>query len=379
VSWTNFPRTGSLYSLIKIVDSDLKNRIIYEKIHRPKAYIQITDEDSNNTLLGTANSFNISLDNATFLDRFTVNVDRASVWNPRGSGYRDLLRPDRRKRIGIYFGQEFSDEITYEKIFTGIPESIPESYKYGTSNTISISGNGLGYLLSTQDGDYANDRDENEFTGTSQELIEYWCAQAGITNILSYEDPISFTEEQINWFTSMTGMVVLVDVLGPKIDYFFTPQGVMVLRDTPDAVEDDIEFAYTESNILRLKMETENSDVITVADVQGNTDDASATGEASDLYIDKFGRNKQTISSTLIVTSTEANKLVEDILVVGRKREFHFEFDVPLNPYIWSGSLLSVEDDDLSDTEVTMVRAKTVDHQFRTGSTQITKVTGYKG
>jgi hypothetical protein len=329
--------------------------------------------------LGHTSGFTISLDNKTFLDTFSITVDKASLWNPRGSGYANLLKPDKRKRVHIYFGQTISGSIVYEKIFTGIPEDIPESYRHSASNSLTIGGIGLGYLLNTQDGDYENDRGENVFTGTSQELISYWLEQASISYVLSYDDPISFTAEAINWYTSMTGMVVLIDVLGPKVDYFFSPQGIFVLRDTPDGVEEDVEFRYTESNILSLNRSSESSTVITVADVQGATDEASATGEASEGDIERHGRNKMAISSTLIVTSEEANNLVDDILKVGRNREFYFDFEVPLNPYIWSGSLLGIEDDVLSSTDFTMVRADRVEHTYKAGSTQITKVSGYKG
>jgi hypothetical protein len=284
----DYYRVGNLDSVFKLIDRDVKERIISEHLNRPKAYVEVIDIDSSTTTLGTCSNFNITLNRDSIVDRFNCTVQKAIVWNPRTEAYAGLLSSDKRKRLNIYFGQDFSSGIKYEQIFTGIISENPENYAFGQSDNIQLRGSGLGYLMEKYDGAYTT---ELEFSGTSKELIEYYLDQLGITYILNYEDPILFVEEEIIYDTMLSGFNTVMGALGPKIEAFFTPKGVLIIRDKPEGITGDIEFEYDGSNILKLRRFTESDNVKTMASVVGIDDDSSASDEASATMINIYGRN----------------------------------------------------------------------------------------
>jgi hypothetical protein len=371
----DYYRIGSLYSILKLIDRDLRDRIVSEYLHKPKAYVEIIDTDSSVTTLATCSNFNISLNKDNITDRFSCTVQRAIIWNPRTDAYVGLLTPDKRKRINIYFGQDFTSGIKYGQIFTGIISENPENYAFGQDDNIRLKGFGLGHLLEKYEGTY----EQTEFTGTGKELIEYYLDQLGVNYVLAYEDPILFTEEEIIYDTMLSGFNTLVAALGPKIETFFTPTGTLVMRDKPDGIQSDVEFTYSGSNIHKLKRFTESVKVKTVANVVGIDDDSSTSEEASASMINTYGRNVQTVSSGLIATSDQAEKIVKDILEEGGKYQNEYEIEVALNPYIWSNSLININESSVSRITDTLVKAHTVTHSYRAGQQQLTRIKGYDG
>jgi hypothetical protein len=338
--------------------------------------VELIDTDDSATTLASCSNFNITLTKGNLVDRFSCTVRQGIVYNPRTEDYSDLLSIDKRKRINIYFGHDFSGTIRYERIFTGFMLENPEFYRFGQDDNIQIRGTGLGYLLDKSEGDYTYDL---TYTGTSKDLIEYWLDQLGITYVLTYTDNISYDDEEIVYDSMLSGINTILDALGPKVEAYFTPKGVFIMRDKSEAITPDIEFNYDSANILKLRRYTDIDKIITVASVVGDSDTSSATGEASSIMINKYGRNTQTISSGLITTSAVANQLVEDILDEGEKYQNEYEIEVAMNPYIWTNSLINIDEEDISNITDTMVRCHSINHGYRGGSQQMTRIRGYDG
>lgn len=371
----DYYRIGNINSVLKILDPDVKNRIIEEHLHYPKAYVEIIDTDDSSVTLASCVSYNITLNEGNLSDSFSCRLKQATTWNMRTTAYNDLLALDKRKRIKIYFGQDFSSTPKYEQIFTGVITENPEDYKFGDQNDIQIRGRSLGHLLEQYDGNYIDDN--HNFTGTSKELIAYWLDQLGVTYLLIYEDYIDFEDEDVVYQDMLTGINTILTALGPKVEAFFTPKGVFIMRDVPDGVNGDVEFKYDSSNIFKLRRYTDYIDVTTVASVTGIDDDAVADDTATATRINKFGRNTKAISSGLIITAERAEQLAEDLLDMGIKYENRYELEVALNPYIWKSSLIKVDESTVSNIQDTLLRVSSLNHSYRAGANQITKIKGY--
>jgi hypothetical protein len=371
----DYYRVGSINSILKLIDADIKQRIIEEHLHYPKAYVEIVDTDSSVVTLASCSSYNITLNANNFTDYFSCTLKKAISWNPRTTAYNDLISVDKRKRIKIYSGQDFSSSPKYEQIFTGIITEVPEDYKFGQQENIQIRGSNFGHLLERYDGNYIDDN--HNFTGTSKELISYWLDQLGVTYLLVYEDHIEFDDEEITYEDMLTGINVMLTALGPKVEAFFTPLGAFIMRDVPDGVDGDVEFEYDSSNILKLRRYTDDSDVTTIASVIGIDDDSVADETATVTRIDKFGRNTRTISSGFITTAERAEELAKDLLDMGIKYENRYEIDVALNPYIWKSSLIKIDEPSISNIQDTLVRVDSATHSYRAGARQRTKIRGH--
>ena len=93
----------------------------------------------------------------------------------------------------------------------------------------------------------------------------------------------------------------------------------------------------------------------------------------------KYGRNSQAISSGLITTSAVADQLIEDMLDEGKKYENEYEIEVALNPYIWTSSLVKIDEPSVTGISDNMVKVISANHNYRGGSQQVTKIKGYDG
>ncbi len=206
---------------LKVIHKNFINQIVEEVINMPVAKVEIVDIDETVYELTSCSGFSISLKRDTPLSEFTVSLDQANLWNIRTTDYTDLLKPDVRKRIKIYFGQTIDGEIEYVQMFTGIPIAMPESYKHGNTIMISIAGKNLAHLLHREVGTYSS----TVYSGTSKELIEYWCDQAGVTYSLGYTDTVTFNGIAIGYNSALIGILDILEVLGPDVESYFSPTG----------------------------------------------------------------------------------------------------------------------------------------------------------
>ena len=293
----------------------------------PVAKVEIVDTDSTVYELTSCREFSISLKRETPMAEFNMVLEKASVWNIRTAAYLDLLKPDIRKRIKIYFGQVISGSITYVQMFTGIPMSIPETYKYGDTDMLSISGRNLAQLLLRTAGTYSS----TQYTGTSKDLIEYWCDQVGVTYNLIYTESINMINQAI---------------------------------------------AY-ENSILGFQRFEDAGKVHTQAVVTGATSGASYTRNVSSSIIDIYGTNKITISSGLINTLAQAENLSYDLLKHGGRHMDMGEVKIQLNPYLNIGTLLTVKDADVSTTPIGPLKAASIIHTFRANSVHESIMRGF--
>lgn len=365
-----------LYNLpveLRLIHTDLKNRVISESYQKPRAYVEIVDTDSSITTLATCMKFNIVQSRDDISGHFSCTIAKARDWNPRSSDYENLFNIDKRKRIRIYYGQNISGTNTYVKIFTGIITEKPETYSFGGSDYITLRGWSLGYLLHRLAGTYINPI----FTGTSKTLLEYWFDQAGIDYSLSYTDSIFMTQRNISYVSALTGFYAFKLVLGPDKEAFFDSEGTFTYRDTPAFSTDEVEFAYTQSNVINLSRRADTPKITTVAEITGDTDSHSITKEASAAMIEKYGRNSLSRSNGLIDTYVKAENLADAILNMGTSYENVFDITTILNPYLTVGSFITAEDSSLSGTPSTQIRAFRIEHSYTSGMVHQTKMTCY--
>lgn len=365
-----------LYNLpieLRLIHSGLKNRVISEVLHKPKAYVEIVDTDSSTTILATCTQFNITQSRDDIMGSFSCTIAKARDWNPRNADYQNLFDIDKRKRIRIYYGQNIEGAITYVRIFTGIITKKPETYSFGGSDYITLSGSNLGYLFQRLAGTYANPT----FTGTSKTLIEYWLDQAGINYSLSYTDSIFMTQRSISYVSALTGFQAMKLILGPDKEAFFDVEGNFIYRDIPAFSSDEVEFAYDQSNVFSLNRSAEISKIITVAEITGDTDAHSITKEASVTMIEKYGRNKLSRSNGLINSYVKAENLANAILDIGASYENIFDIKTILNPYLTIGSFITIIDSFLSSTLLTQVRAYEINHSYVAGQNHETTIKCY--
>ena len=367
-------RTKDFSAFLSLQDSDYTS-ILTGVNHKPRAYVEIVDTDSSLTTLSTCTGFNITIDRDDLMGSFSCNIVKARDWNPRASDYADLFETDKRKRINIYFAQNVGGTFDYLKVFTGIMTSKPESYAFGGSDLIGLSGSSLAYLLLKREGTFSG----ANLYGPSKELLQYWLDDASIEYDLSYEDTVFFNDISVNYSNALAGVNAVRQVVGPNTDCFFDAQGRFIFQDLPQVAwsSDDVEFEYTESNIISIEKNIEPSKVTTVVDVTGNSDTATASAEASADDITKYGRNRKSISSGLVTSAAQAAVLAQDVLDEGQRWINPFSFVVKLNPYITIGSFLTVRDSALSNTSETQVRVRKINHSYQAGQGQSTSIEAY--
>jgi hypothetical protein len=352
---------------------ELKNRIINEVLHKPTAYIEVIDVDGSIVTLASCTRFNISLDRDDIMGSFSCTIAKAQDWNPRNAAYLNLFNVDKRKRIKIYYGQNISGTITYVKIFTGIITKKPETYSFGGSDYITLSGSNLGYLLSRLAGTYITPT----FTGTSKTLLEYWLNLAGLDYTLSYTDSIFMIQRDIAYSSALTGFHSLKLILGPDKEAFFDAEGLFTYRDTPSFSLNEVEFVYNQTNIIALNRSADTTKIVTKAEIVGDSSAHSVIKTASDTMITKYGVNSLSRNNGLIDSYEKAENLADAILDIGSSYENIFDITAVLNPYLTTGSFITVEDTALSATSLTQVRAFEIEHSYEPGSSHQTTIKCY--
>ncbi len=339
----------------------------------PVAKVEIVDTDSTVYELTSCREFSISLKRESPMAEFRLVLEKASVWNIRTTSYLDLLKPDNRKRIKIYFGQVVAGSITYVQMFTGILMNLPEAYKFGDTDMISISGRNLAQLLLRTPGTYS----ATQYTGASKDLIEYWCDQAGVTYNLIYNDTIDMSNQAIAYENALAGLLDMLEVLGPDVEAYFTAQGQLIIRDTPWWSDGANEYDYDEDSILGLQRFENAGKVHTQAVVTGATSGASHTRNAPSSIVDIYGTNKITISSGLITTLSQAEDLSYVLLKHGGRHMDMGEIKIQLNPYLNIGTLLTVKDASVSTTPIGPFKAASITHTFRANSVHESTMKGF--
>lgn len=367
-------RTFNLPAELKLFDPDFKTRVSSDLASMPRAYVKIVDIDSSETTLSTCVAFSTSITKDDLSGSFSCTIQKARDWNPRNSDYLGLLNPDKRKRIEIYYGQIIDGTTQYVRVFTGVPTKNPESYQFGGSDVIALSGVSLAYLLMKANGTYASDT----LNGPSKTLVEYWLDEVGISYSLSYTDPITFTGQTIGYNSALAGMNAIKQVVGPSTEFWFDPNGHLIWRDMPTWDSDQVEFDFTQSNILTIEKNLRASKVITVAEITGSSSTASSTKEASSAMINTYGRNRVSISSGLVTTAAQAEALADDYIEEGARWDNPFNFSIILNPYVVPGSLVTITDSQLADISKTNLRVNSISHSYQAGTSHITQIEAYE-
>lgn len=357
----------------KVISKGYIDSVIGGIQYMPVAKVEIIDVDSTTYELSSCTSFNISLRRETPLAEFNIEIEQAIKWNPRTTDYVDLLFPDLRKRIKIYFGQVISGEVQYVLMMTGVMIKAPETYSHGSSDIIKIKGNNLGYLLLREVGTYST----SQFTGSSKTLVQYWCDQVGITYNLTYTDTIQVVDATIAYDNSLRGILDILEVLGPDVEAYFTPEGQFTMRDAPWWSLGLNEYNYDEDTIINLSKIHDPTKIVTKAEATGITANVSHTREPSEAVKNIYGVNKISVSSGLIRNLSQAQALTYDLL----KHGVHFmdmaSVMVQLNPYINIGSYLTIADSVVSNIPVSPLRVTKVEHKYRVNRVHETTMEGY--
>lgn len=372
----NFPKTSDFITVMRIADKNYIERVL-QNLHYPKAYTQIIDENGVTILIATASSFKVTYERNSIFNSFSLDIALGSVYNPRTDLYYSLLMPDIRKTVHVYCGQRVGEDYKYEKILTGIMNQTPESYKYNSFEMISISGYSTGYLLDTISGAY-EDEYELGFTGTSKELIQYYLDKFSIKGILEYEDYLNYDHVSIDYATCLNGINIIKQILGPSVEFYFDPHGNFFMRNIPVVgySSDDIEFSYTDINILNLNILHDFSGIVTEANVYGINEDSTVVAQASSTLISKYGVKQYTLSSYFIDTAERATTLANDILRHSKRFENGFEVEVILNPYLRIGSLVQINANKYRVKDVKFY-IEQLSHEFTYGSAMKSKFKGY--
>lgn len=358
---------------LKAFRENMIYRMEEESLHMPIAKVIFKDTDSTEYTLTSCSDFEVRTDRDNSLTEFSLTVCQAELWNIRTTSYADLLKPDIRKRVELYFGEWVSGAWSYVLMFTGIPTLTPESYSRGGISSIKIKGKNLAYLLQRLAGTYSS----TSYTGYSQDLIEYWCGQAGISYNLSYNDTVYFDAVAVAYTNALMGLLDILEVLGPDVQCYFSAAGQLVIRDVPWWTEEVNEYDFDEDVILEFSRYAEPGKIHTVAEVLGNTSSAASTVEASSSIQDVYGENKKTLSSGLVTSESQAEDLAYSILRHGERHMDMAKVKIALNPYINIGSLLTVKDGSLSGTERSNFRVDTIRHSYHAGQRQETAMTGF--
>lgn len=367
------PRYYYLTAESKVISKGYIDSVIGGIQYMPVAKVEIIDVDSTTYELSSCTSFNISLRRETPLAEFNIEIEQAIKWNPRTTDYVDLLSPDLRKRIKIYFGQKISGEVQYVLMMTGVMIKAPETYSHGSSDIIKIKGNNLAYLLLREVGTYST----SQFTGSSKTLVQYWCDQVGITYNLTYTDTIQVVDATIAYDNSLRGILDILEVLGPDVEAYFTPEGQFTMRDAPWWSLGLNEYNYDEDTIINLSKIHDPTKIVTKAEATGITANVSHTREPSEAVKNIYGVNKISVSSGLIRNLSQAQALTYDLL----KHGVHFmdmaSVMVQLNPYINIGSYLTISDSVVSNIPVSPLRVTKVEHKYRVNMIHETTMEGY--
>jgi hypothetical protein len=363
-------RVFDLSTQIKFIDWRIYSAIFNSNIQKPRAVVEWINGAGEVFILGDCSSFRINLSKDEILEGFSLTLENAHLWNPRFLD--SVLSPDISKRVNIYFGFNIEGVDVYTQIFAGIPEKAPERYSYGDSNSISIKGKSLAFILQNTPGIYPTN-----FNGASKELIQYWLDNAGIKYRLSYTDNIDFIDRQINYSSVLTAIHTFDLALGPLKDFFFDPSGVFVWRDAPLFRIENADFHYGSEDIVSLSRDVDLTKIITVVDVFGAGEESTIHKEAYQGIIDKYGRRKVTRNNGLINTYWKADKLSDDILEYGSLFGNLITLELlSMNPYLSVGSLVTIEDE-VSSTELNPLKIHTVTHSYAQGSECKTEITGY--
>lgn len=358
---------------LKLSNAILTNRILNELHHIPRAFVTIEDTDTSITTLLTCREFTTSVSRDSLLGNFTCTLFKARDWNPRTTEYLNLLNPDKRKRVRIYYGEVIGGTFRYVKVFTGVPTGKPETYSYRGSDDIILKGQSLGYLLHKDEGTYTTPT----YTGTSKNLMGYFLDEAGLEYSLSYTDDIFVTQVGIAYNNALQGVVDILQAVGPTKEAFFDVDGKLIVRDIPTWSADDVEYVYTESNELSLGKEVDITRVVTAVDVSGDSDTAFATDVASAAMLAQYGRNHRAVSSSFVTSATQAEELAAAILEDGERFTDPYQFTATLNPYLNIGSFVTVRDLELSNISATQIRVDGVRHRYSAGNAVETSVEGY--
>jgi len=365
-------RINNLDTVLNIVDPDLENRILSEIRQVPYAYMEVIDTDGTVIDITTCTEFRASHAIGDVYGSFNATITRSSSWNDLGSLEVLKTRPDLRRRVKFYVGQKFGSTYTSELIYIGIPIFRPESYKHGSSDSFSMRGYGLGYLMSKLDGEYS----EDYFTGTSKDLINYWMDVAGLEAFLEYTDGIDYSNELISFSNINSGISNIKTSLGPSVEYWNNFDGILYMKDTPTDDDEDSDFTLDSKNLFSFTLNEDGTKVITQARAVGYDEiEYTEYGSASD--ISKYGLNTQTVISNYMTTTADLQAMTANILRYSKKYLYTFKATTLLNPYMRVGRVITINESSLAKMSSSKVYIESVKHTYKHGGANTTDISGF--
>jgi hypothetical protein len=351
---------------MRFIDLAYQDAIFRESLHMPTASVVIDKGGRAKIELESASAFSVTLDRYNILSGFSVTVGQAEGWNPRTMP--DLLEPYIGNKVEIYYGRE---DLGYNlKVFTGLLNSVSESYSIGSSSNIKLSGDNMARKLQLTDGSYAT----STFTGPSKTLLEYWCEQADIEYALTYTDTLYLTSVDINYGTALAGLNEVKEALGPGVEAYFDAYGKLIMRDVQSSSP---EFYYESEHILSLVISDNADDIKTKVEVSGDDDSIYAERTADSSILEKFGTVTNAFSSGLIQTQAQANIVADDLLDQGVNQKNKISLSTLLNPYVTVGSVIRVKDLLRASLSRSSARIEKISHSYQAGSSHTTKIDGY--
>jgi len=369
---SNTYRINNLDTVLDIIDPDLENRALNEVRQVPYAYMEVVDTDGTVIDITTCTEFRVTHAIGDMYGSFNASIVRSSSWNELGSLEVLKTRPDIRRRVKLYVGQKIGSVYKSELIFIGIPIFRPESYQHGSSDRFSMRGYGLGYLMSKLDGEYS----EDYFSGTSQELINYWMGEAGLEAVLDYTDDILYDTELIAFTNINSGISNIKTSLGPSVEYWNNYDGLLYMKETPTDDAEESDFTLESKNLLSLSLNEDGTKVITQARAVGY-EEIEYTEYASSSDISKYGLNSQTVTSNVMTTTAALQAMTADILKYSKKFQHTFKAKVTLNPYMKVGRVVTINEDSLAKMSSSKVYIESVRHTYKQGDSNTTDISGF--
>jgi hypothetical protein len=333
----------------------------------PIAKVEVEDTETGEiTTITDVLNFSITLSSEPGADSFSVAIGDLEKWSPRGTQYANLLIASQERRVRLFGGYRLNGIDYYIPFFEGVP-SQDQLYVGGRNRTTLIRGYGKERLLLKTAGYKA------AYYGYAKALVEWYLQEAGIEKWWFGFKDYYIDGIEMAFTNAYQAVSYILDTPG-NIEYFFDPEGVFLAYDYGGTQDPELLVKDT-NNLNFLTRFTYADRIVTVADVSGATDEASATRYATQDELDRYGRGLRIFSSDFITTQAQAEEWGDSIIAESLLYENTVQFRMPFMPYVRAGSIITVYDA-ASNTLNENVRLKRVSVYFNAGQSSRIDATG---
>jgi len=362
-----YPGLTELGGMVSLKLQQLIDAVEAGKRLIPIAKMEVEDTETGQiTTITDVLNFSVSSSSEPSADSFSVSIANVEKWSPRGSQYADLLIASQERRVRLFGGYRLDGVDYYIPFFEGVPAQ-DQLYIGGRSRTVLIRGYGKERLLLKTNGYRA------AYYGYAKDLVKWYLEQAGIEKWWFGFADYYIDGIEMAFTNAYQAVSYILDTPG-NIEYFFDGEGVFIAQEYGGTQEPELTLRDS-NNLLYLSRYTYADKIVTVADVSGATDAASATRYASQDDLDRYGRSLRIFSSDFITTQAEAEEWGDSIIAESLLYENTVQLRMPFMPYVRGGSIVTIYDA-ASNTLNENVRLKKVSVYFQAGQTSRIDATG---